>query len=102
MKTDEAMTDGTIETVYTNYAGQAMMTDVQPGNNTSQHFDNYYRYDNNGRVIWQAQPSAVSGYDDTKLDLVNVNATTGKAQYLNDNSGVIVGQDYFGWNFQGQ
>ncbi|HWE97544.1 MAG TPA: RHS repeat-associated core domain-containing protein [Tepidisphaeraceae bacterium] len=54
----------------------------------------YYRYDDQGRLIMEADPSAVSGYDDSTLDLVN--SVGGNAQYLNDTSGLISTTTYSG------
>jgi hypothetical protein len=31
----------------------------------------FYKYDSNGRIILRAEPSALTGYDDTKADLLN-------------------------------
>ena len=54
--------------VYTNYAGQVML-DITKDTTTSNEWITYYKYDSAGRLILQANPSAVSGYDDTYADL---------------------------------
>jgi hypothetical protein len=38
---------------------------------TSDEWITYHRYDAGGRLILTANPSAVSGYDETRLDLLN-------------------------------
>lgn len=100
MKVVETMPDHSTETVYSNFAGQAMLQDVY-NPTTGLHADTYYRYDNNGNVIMLAHPSAVSGYDEHNVDLVGFNTSTGNALYLNDNTGLIETYDYYGWSFAG-
>ncbi|AGA25728.1 RHS repeat-associated core domain-containing protein [Singulisphaera acidiphila] len=53
----------------------------------------YYRYDNQGRLILHAEPSAISGYDDAYSDLLH--EVSGNYQYLNDNSGFIQTFSYY-------
>jgi hypothetical protein len=90
-KTVETLPDGNTNTVYTNYAGEVMLkvfTDT--GSSTS--WEIYDQYDNNGREDLDAQPSAVSGYDDSYADLLH--NQSGNYQYLNDSSGLITVTDY--------
>ena len=54
----------------------------------------FYEYDGSGRMILKAEPSAVSGYDDTYDDLLN--NVSGNYQYLRDNAGLIEVTDYYG------
>src|SRR5437773_279634 len=54
---------------------------------TSDAWATFDKYDDNGREILTAQPSAVSGYDDTRPDLLN--NVSGNYQYLRDSSGLI-------------
>jgi hypothetical protein len=68
-----------------NYAGQTML-DVCPQVGSNQWCD-FYKYSSDGLLLWHASPSAVSGYDDTKADLLN--SQSGNYQYLRDNSGLI-------------
>ena len=60
---------------------------------TSQHWDTFYKYDSSGRLILQAQPSAVTGYNDTYADLVH--SVSGNYQYLSDSTGLIQTIDYY-------
>jgi YD repeat-containing protein len=85
-KAVETLPDGNQNIVYTNFAGQVLLTvfhDVTSGSN----WETYDRYDSQGRLVLQAQPSAVSGYDDTHADLLN--NVSGNYQYLNDSTGLI-------------
>jgi hypothetical protein len=54
----------------------------------------FFKYDGAGRVILTAMPSAITGYDDTKSDLLNFNSQTGLYQYLTNSSGLIYLTDY--------
>jgi RHS repeat-associated protein len=86
VKTVMTRPDGSTDTIYSNYAGETMLdafTDATTGITT----DTYYRYDNAGRVILTAQPSAVLGYNDSYADLLNYQ--NGTYQYLSANSGLI-------------
>jgi hypothetical protein len=97
-RTVETLPDGNTNTVYTNYAGEVMLTDFDdvsdPANPALQgkHWITLDRYDGQGRLIEEAEPSAVTGYSDRYADLMNfVNGTT---IYLSNTSGVINLHDY--------
>ena len=70
--------DGGTQTVYANYLGETLLTDVhdpQTGADTVA----YNHYDNSGRLLWTAQPSAFqqyrgAWYDDALPDLVGYTA----------------------------
>ena len=70
-KTVETLPDGNQNTVYTNYAGEVMLTDfsdiTDPANTALQgkHWITLDRYNSQGRLIEEAEPSAVTGYSDT-------------------------------------
>jgi RHS repeat-associated protein len=86
VKTIMTHPDGSTDTIYSNFAGERMLdafTDTTTGVTT----DTYYRYDDAGRVILTAQPSAVTGYNDSYADLVNYQ--NGTYQYVSANSGLI-------------
>lgn len=85
-KTVQTLPDGNQNTVYTNSYGQAMLV-VYQDTTTSQQWLTYTQYDGQGRTILTADPSAVTGFDETKADLVNF--VSGNAQYLADSSGLI-------------
>jgi RHS repeat-associated protein len=91
-KTTETLPDGNQNIVYTNAYGEVMLSvyhDVPSGSN----WESYYQYDSSGRLILTAAPSAISGYDDTRADLLN--KVNGNYQYLNDNTGLLTLYDYY-------
>jgi YD repeat-containing protein len=90
-RTVETIPDGNTNTIYTNYAGQVLLK-VFTDTSSSTSWEAYDRYDNNGREVLHAQPSAVSGYDDTRADLLN--NQSGNYQYLRDSSGLLIVTDY--------
>ncbi|HLJ96611.1 MAG TPA: IPT/TIG domain-containing protein, partial [Gemmataceae bacterium] len=53
-----------------------------------------YRYDGQGRLILKANPSAVSGYNDSQSDLLNSDSP-GHFGYLYDHQGAIELTDYY-------
>jgi RHS repeat-associated protein len=90
-KTVETLPDGNQNIVYTNAYGEVMLKvfkDTTSGNT----WPVYAQYDSAGRVVLTAAPSAISGYDDTKADLLY--KVSGNYQYLNDNSGLLALADY--------
>src|SRR5688500_7023725 len=52
----------------------------------------FNKYDGDGRLVLTANPSAVSGYDDTKPDLLN--NQSGNYQHLRDSQGLIQTSSY--------
>ena len=65
------MPDGNQNIVYTNAFGEVMLAvyhDAGSGNN----WDQFNKYDGQGRLILSAQPSAVNGYNNTYSDLVSL------------------------------
>jgi RHS repeat-associated protein len=92
VKTVETLPDGNQNIVYTNAYGEVMLQvyhDVTSGLN----WETYYQYDGAGRIILTANPSAVTGYDDSHADLLN--NQSGNYQYLNDSAGLIQKTDYY-------
>jgi RHS repeat-associated protein len=92
VKTVETLPDGNENIVYSNFAGEQMLS-VFVDTTTNQQWETFYQYDGQGRVILQANPSAVTGYDDSKPD--SLNNQNGHYQYLSDNSGLITRYDYY-------
>ncbi len=92
MKTTETLPDGNQNIVYMNEIGQPMLKIFNDTASGTQ-WDTFYKYDDAGRVILKAYPSAVTGYDDTKNDLLN--SVSGNYQYLSDSSGKIEITDYY-------
>jgi YD repeat-containing protein len=87
-KNVETLPDSNQQITYTNFAGEVMLSvyyDVGAG----QKFDTWHKYDSLGRLIMTAEPSAVTGYNDTYSDLLNYNNQTGLYQYLANTSGLI-------------
>ncbi|MDY3560564.1 hypothetical protein R5W23_001808, partial [Gemmata sp. JC673] len=90
-KTVERLPTGSTNTVYTNYLGQVMLrASYDPG--AAQTWVTYYRYDAAGRVVFQAEPSAMTGYSDSYADLVHF--VSGNASYVSDSSGLVTGYTY--------
>jgi RHS repeat-associated protein len=102
-KTTETLPDGGTDTVYTNYAGEVMLTDFHDGTDPAnpsiqgQHWITLDRYDGSGRLARAVEPSAVTGsggfyYSDSFADLMNFSG--GTSAYLSDSTGVIYTYDY--------
>lgn len=91
-KTVETRPDGSQTIVYCNSSGGTMLRILQSG---SSKWYTFNKFDSVGRIILTAESSAVTGYDDTKADLLNYDAVTGKYQYLSDTSGLISVFDFY-------
>ncbi len=89
-KTTETLPDGTEDIVYTNAYGEVMLSVTTDGTNF---WDTFYEYDDQGRLILMANPSAVSGYDDSYADLLH--KVSGNYADLRDSSGLITLYDYY-------
>ena len=85
MKTTVTLPDGTSNIVYTNEANEVMLNVYEDA--SSNKWDNFYEYDTPGNVILAAQPSAVTGYDDSYADLLHY--SSGSYAYLSSSSGLI-------------
>jgi RHS repeat-associated protein len=92
-KTVETLPDGNQNIVYANYAAEVMLS-VYVDVGSGLKWETFHKYDSSGRAILTALPSAVTGYDDTKPDLLNYNSQTGLYQYLRNTSGLIQITDY--------
>ena len=90
-KTVETLPDSSTNTVYANFAGETMLNVFQSG---SQKWENFYKYDSSGRLILQANPSAVTGYNDSYADLLDQNQV-GDYGYLSSTTGLIQLADYY-------
>src|SRR5262249_39207254 len=91
-KTIETLPDSNENIVYTNAYGESMLKvyyDVQASGNQWEWF---FKYDGSGRAILEANPSAVTGYNDVYADLLNYQG--GSYQYLSSSSGLITDLDY--------
>jgi len=85
-KTTETLPDGSQNVIYTNFAGQTMLSVFQSGD---EQWCNFYRYDDSAHIILQANPSAVTGFDEAHADLLNFDAGSGTFEFLKDNEGLI-------------
>ncbi len=92
VKTVETLPDGNTNTVYTNYAGEVMLT-VYTDTTSDLSWETFDKYNAQGQLIVQAQPSAVTGYDDSYADLLDY--SSGSYAYLSDTSGLINLTDYY-------
>jgi len=90
-KTVETLPDGSTNTVYANYAGEVMLKVFQSG---GQQWDTFFQYDGSGRIILQANPSAVTGYNDAYADLLD-QSQVGDYGYLSSSTGLIQVTDYY-------
>jgi RHS repeat-associated protein len=91
VKTVETLPDGNQNVMYSNAYGEQMLG-VFANQTTGQQWETFYQYDGQGRVIKMANPSAVTGYDDSHADLLNNQG--GNYQYLSDHTGLITRYDY--------
>jgi hypothetical protein len=91
-KTVETLPDGNQHIVYTNGFSEVMLKAFVAAGGSS--WIDYYQYDNQGRMIAHADPSAVAGYNDSFADLVD-KQQVGDYGWLNANTGRVVGVDYY-------
>ena len=90
-KTIETLPDGNQNIVYTNVYGQVMLK-VFKEPASGQQWITFNKFDTSGRLILTAEPSAVSGYDDTKADLLD--SQSSNYTHLRDSSGLIYTTTY--------
>ncbi|MEQ9410365.1 MAG: RHS repeat-associated core domain-containing protein [Fuerstiella sp.] len=87
-KTVETLPDNSQNIVYTNCAGRTMLRVHKSGTDEWCYFR---EYDDNYQTILIASPAAISGYDESKADLLD--KTGGSYQYLRDSAGLITTYD---------
>ena len=90
-KTVETLPDGNQNTVYTNAYGEEMLL-VYHDAGSGLNWETFTKYDGQGQVALEADPSAVTGYNDAYADLLN--SQNGLYQYLSDTTGQITLFDY--------
>jgi RHS repeat-associated protein len=90
-KTVETLPDGSTNTVYANYVGETMLDVFQNG---GQKWETFYEYDSAGRIILKANPSAVTGYNEAFVDLLD-QSQLGDYGYLSSYTGLIEVTDYY-------
>src|SRR5262249_24508034 len=94
-KTVETLPDGNQNIVFTNAYGQVMLsayTNAPAGANHS-YWRTFHAYDNVGRVILAAGPSAVTWWDTDYADLLH--NVSGQYEYLDDQAGLLTTWDYY-------
>lgn len=71
-KTIETLPDGNRHVVFTNAYAQVMLHSLQEmsGSTVVRQWITVYRYDAQGRLVFTAAPSAVTGFDEAKADLL--------------------------------
>ncbi len=91
---DHSATVASRHLVFTNVFGQVMLKVYESGAPANpQRWLTYYRYDSAGRLVLKAYPSAVTGWDYQRADLLdNVN---GNYRFLRDNEGRIETSEYY-------
>src|SRR5207253_2927430 len=85
LKSVEDLPDGNQNIVFLNFAGQVMLHVYKEVSSGTTWCD-FFKYDDDGRLLWHALPSAVSAYDETKADLLD--SQSGNYQDLRDSSGL--------------
>jgi len=80
----EIRPNGSQLTVYTNLGGAPLLKVLEAGGQTWRTFN---RYDDQSRLVWSANPSAVSGFDEAFNDLLG--AAGGNYQFLHDDQGLV-------------
>jgi hypothetical protein len=76
---------------YFNGADEAILESTEEVGASPKKWIDFYRYDGQGRVIFHATPTAMTGYDEAKDDLVWYPAFdgAGNASYIRDSQGLI-------------
>jgi hypothetical protein len=92
VKTVETLPDSSENIIYTNAYGQVLLK-VFTDSESEQSWISYYRYNDSGRLVLEASPSAVTGYDDSYPDLLHDDE--GDYEYLSNDSGLITVYDYY-------
>ena len=90
-RTTETRADGSEVAVYCNAFGQTMLRVERDG---ADEWVRYTRFDARGRAILDANPSAVSGYDESLTDLVGYDEHTRAAAHLRADAGLISTTSY--------
>ena len=88
-KTIETLADGTTNTVYGNFAGATLAFATRETAAPNRTWISAYRYDAQGREIWHATPTAVTGITESANDLGLTGAVTTNAPNVLDVTGLI-------------
>lgn len=90
-KTTVVMPDESIDTYYMNPYGELILK-VHEDPDTAQEVEWFTKYDGQGRIVLQANPSAITGFDEGAADLLNSQA--GNYEFLSDDAGLIATFSY--------
>lgn len=91
-KTTESQPDGSQNIVWCNRVGDVMLkATVDIGG--ARTWLNAYRYTDQGRLSWHLTPAAVTGYDETKPDLLDF--ASGNSPFVPDGAGLIERWTYY-------
>ena len=94
METTVTLPDESQEIVFTNAYGEVLLTSQSDPSGSMATQNTYYNYDAEGRLVFTAHPSAVTGYDTSYDNLVGYDES-GRSPYLNLRSGLITFDDYY-------
>ncbi|HEV3447791.1 MAG TPA: DUF4214 domain-containing protein [Gemmataceae bacterium] len=92
VQTAETLPDGNQNIVFSNGFGEPMLS-VYHDITTGQSWETFRKFDSSGRLVLQASPSAVTGYNSSYADLLHNQG--GNYQFLSDSSGLITAYDYY-------
>jgi hypothetical protein len=95
----ETLPDGNQNIVYTNGSGQVMLKVFVSG---GQQWRWFYSYDTQGKVVFEAQPSAITGYDESQPDLLQYLGTNQGYNYIRPTAGLVQITDYYGGTSAGE
>lgn len=99
-KTTVTLPDNNTRTDYLNRAGELLLEDFKDVSDQNSalaglHWNTFYTYDAQGRLLWTAQPSTRAQISANEPDLLD-QQDDGTYRYLSANEGVITGADYYG------
>jgi RHS repeat-associated protein len=86
----ETRPDGSVNLIFSNYVQEPLLIVHQEG---GLEWKSFFNYDSSGRLTTFAAPSAISGYDATKADLLH--NQSGNYQHLRDSLGVVGTLSYY-------
>jgi RHS repeat-associated protein len=97
LRTTETLPDLNQNVVYTNEYGQVMLEVFveSPGTPNAKKWATYYRYDDDGRVLFRADPSAVMSYSESLPDLMGHDPATDTYTHLFNHTGLITDFTYY-------
>lgn len=91
-KTVETRPDGSQNIVFTNHLGQVMLQELNDGNSPAKRWIDFYQYDNEGREVLHAQPSAIN----MSASMVYAQSSAGLNVQLRSSDGLIHLKTYYG------